>query len=374
MNLNRFKGAVSALTPRKLKFWQFQLAGWLGFEAFVILRKVIQMLRDNQDFASAVNSFYSLLIYGFASLVLTSLIRYVYRWIYNRQLPISLTILWITLISVLITFMGTYFGNFLYSTLVEPYSSSNFMTIVWLVLWNFPSFLGWSILYFGIKYWNQWTIERARADKADQLAQTAQLQMLRYQLNPHFLFNSLNSIRALITEDQKASREMVTELAEFLRYSLVNKGYSLVPLRQEIEAIRHYFALEKKRFEEKLIVEIQVDPEAEEYPVLSFLLHPLVENAVKYGMRTSPIPLKIKIRADIDSDELRIRVENTGSWKPQVEITDGEGTGTGLNNIRLRLENAFPLSHQFTIGQEGDCVVALISISKKLSNSDGHHG
>lgn len=359
-----FSGAAKVLAPTNLKFWPFQIAGWLGYEIFVMLRVAIQMAEDNLTFQSQVNRFYSLLIYGFASLVLTSLVRYVYRWIYNRQLPIASTILWVSLVSVVITFMATYLGNFLYSLLIEPYSSSSFMTITWLVLWNFPSFLGWSVLYFGIKYWNQWTLERKRADKADLLAQTAQLQMLRYQLNPHFLFNSLNSIRALINEDQQVSRTMVTELSEFLRYSLVNNGHSHVPLSKEIEAITHYLALEKKRFEEKLEVEIDVQKEAEEFPILSFLLHPLVENCVKYGMRTSPMPLKINITAGIENGRLLVRISNTGTWVEPSVTPAGESTGTGLNNIRLRLENAFPGKYRFSIGPQTGQVVAEIELSQ----------
>ena len=352
--------------PGAVNFWYFQIGGWLGYEAFVIMRKLIQMLRDNQDFASAANSFYSLLIYGLASLILTSLVRYPYRYIYRRQLPIGLTIIWISLASIVITFLATYFGNFLYSWWVEPYSSADFMVILWLVLYNFPSFFGWSVLYFGIKYWIRWSYERARADKADRLAQAAQLQMLRYQLNPHFLFNSLNSIRALINEDQKASREMVTELAEFLRYSLVNKGSAIVPLSQEIDAIRHYFSIEKKRFDEKLEVEIQLTPEAESFPVLGFLLHPLVENAVKYGMKTSQMPLRIGIFARTESNCLLIRVENSGTWISDQAVGGTDSTGTGLANIRMRLENAYPGQHMFKIGPEEDKVVAEIRICRRI--------
>jgi LytS/YehU family sensor histidine kinase len=233
-----------------------------------------------------------------------------------------------------------------------------------MALLNLTVPIAWSVLYFGIKYGNEWILEKERADKANLLAQGAQLQMLRYQLNPHFLFNSLNSIRALISEDQKASKEMVTELADFLRYSLVSKSFANVPLREEIEAIQHYFALEQRRFEEKLVTTIEVDRDAEEFPVLSFLLNPLVENAVKYGMITSPMPLKITIKATMVNDMLRIMVSNTGKWRiPSTELNP-LSTGTGLGNIRQRLENAFPGRHLFEIGEVGDSVVARIEIQR----------
>jgi len=211
--------------------------------------------------------------------------------------------------------------------------------------------LGWTLLYLGIKAWREWKLQEQRTEKANLLAQTAQLQMLRYQLNPHFLFNAMNSIRALIDENETKARELITELSEFLRYSLDSKDYSDVPLKDEIEAIRHYFAIQKKRYEDKLEVVYDIEPQSAEFPVLSFLVHPLVENAVKYGMRTSPLPLVVHLKANILDGSLMIEVSNTGRW---VEPGDQEGhpragTGTGLDNVRRRLENAFPGRHRFEV-------------------------
>ena len=194
------------------------------------------------------------------------------------------------------------------------------------------------------------------------MAQSAQLQMLRYQLNPHFLFNAMNSIRALIDEDENKAREMITELSEFLRYSLDSKHYSDIPLKNEIEAIQHYFAIQKKRYEDKLEVFYDIEPQAGEYPVLSFLVHPLVENAIKYGMRTSSMPLIIHLRAKVLDDTLRIEVINTGRWiepaGPEAQMT--EGTRTGMDNVLRRLENAFPNRHRFeAVEEEGRVRVQL---------------
>jgi two-component system, LytTR family, sensor kinase len=220
------------------------------------------------------------------------------------------------------------------------------------------------LFYFGIKFWKDWNAEHDRAEKASLLAQSAQLQMLRYQLNPHFLFNSLNSIRAMVEEDKQTTRDMLTELAEFLRYSLVSKNYSDVPLREELNAIRHYFAIEKHRFEEDLELIYDIDPDAEEFPVLSFLIHPLVENAVKHGMRTSPMPLKIKIEAKLNMGNLTVTISNTGKWSPHSDSMNTNGTGTGLTNIQARLEQAFPGRYRFEIGPKNDGVTAVIEIQR----------
>jgi two-component system LytT family sensor kinase len=222
--------------------------------------------------------------------------------------------------------------------------------------------LAWTSLYFGLKIRREWKRQEQRMEKANSLAQDAQLQMLRYQLNPHFLFNSMNSIRALIDEDETKAKEMITELSDFLLYSLVSKDYCNVPLKQEMEAIRHYFAIQKKRYEDKLEVLYDIEPQAGEYPVLSFLIHPLVENAVKYGMRTSPMPLTVQLRAKIRDGVLMIEVRNSGKWieadghKEQIRT----GTGTGLDNVRRRLENAFPHRHRFeVVEKEGNVQVKL---------------
>ena len=158
----------------------------------------------------------------------------------------------------------------------------------------FPIMTSWSLLYFGIKFWLDWSNERDRAEKLDLLAQSAQLQMLRYQVNPHFLFNSFSSLRALIRTNQIRAEEMVSKLSEFYRYSLTVKNNTEVPLVEEIEAVEHFFEIEKIRFGDKLEYYIKIEPLAEEYPVPCFMIHPLIENAVKYGMKTSDLPLVIK--------------------------------------------------------------------------------
>jgi len=231
----------------------------------------------------------------------------------------------------------------------------------------------WTFLYLVIKIQRDWKQQRQRAEKATALAQTAQLQMLRYQLNPHFLFNSMNSIRALVDEDEAKAGELITELSEFLRYSLDSKDTANVPLKHELEAIRHYFAIQKKRYEDKLEVVYDIEPEAGEYPILSFLVHPLVENAVKYGMHTSSLPLVVRLQAKIRDGALRIEVSNTGRWiEPggREGRTNG-GTGTGLENVRLRLENAFPGRHRLEVIEKEGRVHIYLEIQGLLETGDG---
>lgn len=242
-----------------------------------------------------------------------------------------------------------------------------------MIFWNTFILFTWSTLYFLINFWREWNEHQQRLEKAELLANSAQLQMLRYQLNPHFLFNSLNSIRALILEDKNKAREMVSELAELLRYSLVSNKNGDVALSEEITAIKHYFAIEKKRFEENLQVEFAVDSLAEDYPIPSFLIHPLVENAVKYGMKTSQMPLKVRIEAKVTGNTLTVYVRNRGKWLQEDDPTRSKpaGTGTGLNNVRDRLENRFHGNYELKHFEEDECVVVMIQISRTVAKEDG---
>lgn len=220
----------------------------------------------------------------------------------------------------------------------------------------------WSALYFGILLWYEWREERARTERARLLAQSAQLQMLRYQINPHFLFNALNSIRALVDNDRQKARAMVTALSDFLRYTLDQTKDGNVLLEDEIGAIRRYFEIERIRYEEKLQVTFEIDPRAARAPVPAFLVHPLVENAVKHGMRTSPMPLVIRVSAALRDGELEIDVWNSGSLNASAPGAGHEGTQTGLQNIRRRLEHVFPSRHRFGIREDGGGVRATIAI------------
>ncbi|MCP4724211.1 MAG: hypothetical protein GY863_04210 [bacterium] len=249
----------------------------------------------------------------------------------------------------------------------DPVSLSRYLHDIF---WNFIYLLLWSGFFFGIKFWLDLSEQKAENEYADVLLKDAQLRMLRHQLNPHFLFNSLNSIRALISENTARAENMITELTEFLRYSLKEKNYDNVPLSEELKSIDHYLSIEKERYEDKLTISRQIDREAKDFPILNFLLHPVIENAVKFGMMTSRMPLEIKINAVVDTDTLKISVSNTGKWVESEIAADhmNSGTGTGLNNIRMRLENAYPDRHVFKINEGDQKVNVMMEIKPERNN------
>ena len=222
-----------------------------------------------------------------------------------------------------------------------------------------------SFLYFGIEHWRRAAEQKERASAAAAIAHQAQLQMLRYQLNPHFLFNALNMIRGMIVEDPGRSREMLTELADFLRYSLDGKGGEGA-IGDEIRAIESFLAIQRIRFEEQLDATVRVEDSALNVAVPCFLIHPLVENAVKYGMRTSALPLRIRIEVTRQDDEVTIHVANTGRLLAR-QGSDGasglpDSTGIGLENVAERLKLAFPDRHSFTIRESEGWVHAEVAL------------
>ncbi len=176
----------------------------------------------------------------------------------------------------------------------------------------------------------------------------AQLQSLKLQMHPHFLFNTLNSITTLITEEPLAAERMVTGLSELLRLSLRNAGEQEVPLERELEVLRHYLTIQQIRFQDRLAVELDVDPETLPAMVPNLMLQPLVENAIRHGIGPRATGGRIEVRVTRVGDTLRLRVHDDGVGTPTDAMPVREGTGIG--NTRARLGHLYGAAHRFEIG------------------------
>jgi len=218
--------------------------------------------------------------------------------------------------------------------------------------------LAFTGLYYTINHWIKYQQQREKALIATNLANEAQLQMLRYQINPHFLFNTLNTIRQMVEEDQGVARKMITELSGFFRYSLSQKE-NIDTFENEIIAIKNYFEIQKIRFEEKLVIVYDIDERCLPVKLPFVIVLPLIENAVKYGLQTSTMPLTIKISAIMNS-HLEIKVQNTGRIITGTPVE--EGTNTGIENIRKRLDLCYPGKYSFSLYEKDSWVTAQIII------------
>jgi hypothetical protein len=173
-------------------------------------------------------------------------------------------------------------------------------------------------------------------------ATRAQLAMLRYQLNPHFLFNTLNSISTLVLLRQtEPANAMLSRLSSFLRHTLVNEVHSRVTLAQEVEMLHLYLDIEKMRFEERLRSHFDIDPAVRDALLPSLLLQPLVENAIKYAVTPQEEGADISVSAHLDGGKLRITVSDTGPGKNGPATREFDSTGVGLGNIQERLNQAY---------------------------------
>ncbi len=210
----------------------------------------------------------------------------------------------------------------------------------------------WTILYFSVKYQRVFQQYRESALKSAAMAHEAQLKMLRYQLNPHFLFNTLNAISTLILEEQiESANRMVTRLSSFLRYSLDNDPMQKITLAKELNALKLYLDIEKVRFEDRLDLQLDIEEEADRALIPSLLLQPLVENAIKYAIAKSEEGGTLRIAARVFAGDLLLEVSDDG---PGVELVDGEmpgATGVGLRNTRERLQELYGQHHSFRLGR-----------------------
>jgi hypothetical protein len=189
----------------------------------------------------------------------------------------------------------------------------------------------------------------------------AELRALEAQLNPHFLFNSLNSIRALVVENPPLAQDMLTRLANILRYNLHRDLMHTIPLASELEAVTDYLALEGVRFEDRLHVEFAIDPAAAQVAVPPMLLQTLVENALKHGIAPLPSGGEILIRAALQPGGMLLEVENTG----QIAAPKPGATQVGLANTRERLRILYADGARLDLAnRDGNRVIATVRIPR----------
>ncbi|MGZ3197391.1 MAG: sensor histidine kinase [Croceibacterium sp.] len=238
----------------------------------------------------------------------------------------------------------------------------NFPSLVLGVFYIEMTLLGaWSALYYAINYYLQVEQQADRLERLEAQATSAQLAMLRYQLNPHFLFNTLNSISTLVLLKQtEPANAMLTRLSGFLRHTLVSQPGGKVTVAQEVETLKLYLDIERMRFEERLRTVFSIDPAAADAVIPSFLLQPLVENAIKYAVSPQEEGARISLSAQLVGNRLRLTVSDTGpglrakaqrATLPAAMVGAGNtvSTGVGLANIRDRLAQAYGDDHLFDI-------------------------
>lgn len=226
-------------------------------------------------------------------------------------------------------------------------------------------------IFFAFAYYTKYRTHELRASQLETRLAQAQLQALKMQLHPHFLFNTLHAISTLIHRDPEAADRMLARLSELLRLTLENAGVQEVPLQQELDFLERYLTIEQIRFQDRLTVEMQIDPATLDLLVPNFILQPLVENAVRHGLAPRAAPGRIEILAQRENGRLHLQVRDDGPGLTTVQINSNQ-TGVGLANTRTRLQQLYGSAHGFDLqnGPAGGLEVNLFIPLKQARQKD----
>jgi len=317
-------------------FWILQTVGWLGFLSLNYLAALGYGKPPHYIQVSA-----AVAATGF---IVTSLLRYGYRavanWPLRRMLAASAGML---VLATAVYAKSHAEALFRFCMDCRPESVLGYIGYFGTTLYVM---LSWSGFYFGIRISRQLAGEREAALRAHAMAHEAQLKMLRYQLNPHFLFNTLNAISTLVLDGQNATaNRMVSGLSDFLRHTLDSDPVQCVPLDDELAVIERYLGIEQLRFGERLRVRIDADRDARRGRVPSLILQPLIENSIKYAIARRAEGGTITIVARVEGDRLSIVVRDDGPGLPD----GGAGKGVGLVNTRERLNVLYGDRQRFDV-------------------------
>lgn len=340
-------------------FWNLQLAGWGG--AF-LLRAVTAITNG-----LPLNYLVLILVTTITGFSISLVLSVIYRQLIGHKPLFTWGVTALVLLGAVIVYgsidvwaQSIYYGDTRDATFAQRFIGLSFIPLTLLG--------GWSALYYAINFFL--TVER-QADRLERLeaqATAAQLAMLRYQLNPHFLFNTLNSISTLVLLKQtEPANAMLTRLSSFLRHTLIAEPGSQVTLAQEIETLQLYLDIERMRFEDRLRTDFDIEEAALSARLPSMLLQPLIENSIKYAVGAQEEGARISVSARVVGQRLRLQVDDTG---PGADLTPNStkfgapvSTGVGLANIQNRLVQAYGNGHLFeTNSPPGGGFTVLIEI------------
>ncbi|MEO0590338.1 MAG: histidine kinase [Pseudomonadota bacterium] len=361
--------AAPFFASKNRAFWNLQLAGWGG--AFLL--RAVTAITNGLPF----NYLVLILVTTITGFSISLVLSVIYRELIGRKPLVTWGVTALVLLGAVIVYgsidvwaQNIYFGDTRDATFAQRFIGLSFIPLTLLG--------GWSALYYAINFFL--TVER-QADRLERLeaqATAAQLAMLRYQLNPHFLFNTLNSISTLVLLKQtEPANAMLTRLSGFLRHTLITEPGSQVTLEQEIETLQLYLDIERMRFEERLRTEFEIDEAALGARLPSMLLQPLIENSIKYAVGAQEEGARISLSARVIGERLRLQVEDTG---PGADLTPNStrmgapiSTGVGLANTRNRLVQAYGDAHLFeTRSQAGGGFTVLIEIPFISAHETAH--
>ncbi|HKE95672.1 MAG TPA: histidine kinase [Povalibacter sp.] len=314
---------------RDLVFWSLHTIGWAAYGIAQYLGALL--------YGKAVSYQKVIIIGAVSGFLLSAPLRYLCRYLWTRPPAVMISSALASAYGIALIWRAII--NWAYDRFVDPsWPMVHWYEYLTGTLTATTLLACWMGLYIAFKYYESTQIQRETALRASALAQEAQLKMLRYQLNPHFLFNTLNAISTLIIDNRNAvANSAVSGLSEFLRYTLDQDPMKKVTVAQEIEALNLYLDIEKMRFGTRLTIRYDIDPNASTMLMPSLLLQPLIENAVKYAISPREEGGTVSISAQVRAGTLHLCVADDGPGMIEVEPQTNR-RGVGIRNTRERLQ------------------------------------
>ena len=330
------------------QFWTLQIAGWLGYAVVVFIAIIRpQFTAENFNFSGQV---INLIVETMSGFILSYL-----QWRFIRRIvhfPVNKMLFFSFSSAALLGLVFNIIKISAFKVIVHNQQwneSWNMLEFGGWLLFSLTTMFVWTSIFFIMLYNTKLQKEHEMLLRAQTSAKDAQLEMLRYQLNPHFMFNTMNAISTLIykNENDKAN-EMLDKLCEFFRYSLDNNAKSDTNLSKELELLGLYLSIEKVRFADRLMINLNINPEVLNCQVPSMLLQPLVENAIKYAIESRKEGGCITINAAQRGSRLILHVIDNGDGNKKSVST---GFGIGMSNTKARLDAMFNGDYKVDIAE-----------------------
>ncbi|MGB6035862.1 MAG: histidine kinase [Cryomorphaceae bacterium] len=351
------------MSDEKALYWLSQVAGWFGY---ILLILFTNLVAGNM----AVGIVKVLIVNFILGVGLSHFMRYIIvksgllKTKIYRLLPrlILLSIVTGVLAALIYGLISDFFFADVEDILEAPYT-----IIIELIIPFITIFLFWNILYFAAIYLKNYEREEVKNLRLTASMNEVELNNLRSQLNPHFIFNALNSIRALVDENPILAKKSITQMSHILRSSLASGKRKFVTIGEEMKVVKSYLELEKIRYEERLIFSLSIGPDMENCLIPPLLIQTLVENAIKHGIANLPTGGSISVHVEpVEGESLKISVKNTG--KLSDSNVSHASTGVGLENSKRRLKLLYGDKAKLKIYNRGNEVICEVLIPNKTTN------
>jgi sensor histidine kinase YesM len=340
---------MNFLQSRTAVYWLCQISGWSLYTLFVWL--IFSLAESTSCDRWWV---YTTATTSMLGLPMTHVFRSIaHRWKWLALPPFKLVVYVViatSLMAISLSLISEQLATYVFHTTMFD---DNVDKLNFVLNWFTRMFL-WSALYFGIHFFEQYRQTEIEKWKLEASLKDSELMALKSQMNPHFLFNALNTIRELTLEDPHKAMHAMTQLASILRYSLRSASTQTVPLREEMKIVQEYLALESLRFEKRLRVVVDVDEHTLDMPIPPLIVQTLVENAVKHGIAELPKGGTITIQAQYKENALEICILNTGQI---AKHHFREGQNIGVANTRERLSLLFGEKASLSLANKNNSTV-----------------